>query len=159
MTSGGAPSLRVAVNLSASQLRHGDLPDTVRQVLAETQRRFLPVEDTFESYYLQAQYRFRPGWSALARYDALFADIDDHDGSATARQTGLPRHRFYAKDLAFGLRWEFARCWLIAAEYHDIDGGTAWLSPFDNPGIKTRPLRAVRDGHWDLLAVMLSHRF
>ena len=49
-----------------------------------TARDFL-VNNTSESYYLQAQYRFAPGWSALARYDALFANADDHDGSATAR--------------------------------------------------------------------------
>ena len=64
---------------------------------------------------------------------------------------GLPRHRFFAKDLTFGLRWEFAQNWLIAAEYHNIHG-TAWLSPIDNPGNNF-------DGHWDLLAVMLSYRF
>jgi hypothetical protein len=53
---------------------------------------------------------------------------EDHDGSATARLTGLPRHRFYAKDLTFGVRWEFLDDWLVAAEYHNIDG-TGWLSP------------------------------
>ncbi len=123
-----------------------------------TARDFL-LDDTAESYYLQAQYRFAPGWSAIARYDAFFANADDHDGSATARGLGLPRHRFYAKDLTVGLRWEFARDWLIAAEYHNIDG-TGWLSPIDNPGINDPALaRAVSDGHWDLLAVMLSYRF
>jgi len=118
--------------------------------LDRTARDFL-VNNTSESYYLQAQYRFAPGWSALARYDAFFANADDHDGSATARGLGLPRHRFFAKDLTFGLRWEFAQNWLVAAEYHNIDG-TGWLSPIDNPGNNF-------DGHWDLLAVMLSYRF
>jgi len=116
-------------------------------------------ENTSESYYLQVQYRFAPKWSALARYDALFANADDHDGSATARATGLPRHRFYAKDLTFGLRWEFLDDWLVAAEYHNIDG-TAWLSPIDNPGINNPArVREVSDGHWDLFALMFSYRF
>jgi hypothetical protein len=117
------------------------------------------VETTTENYYVQAQYRFAAGWSALARYDALFTNIDDHDGSAKARLTGLPRHRFFAKDLTFGLRWEFLEDWLVAAEYHNIDG-TAWLSPVDNPGINN-PARAreVSDGHWDLFTLMFSYRF
>jgi hypothetical protein len=117
------------------------------------------VENTSESYYLQAQYRFAPGWSALARYDALFINIDDHDGSASARVSRLPRHRFFAKDLTFGLRWEFADDWLVAAEYHNIDG-TAWLSPVDNPGINDFAVaRDVSDGHWDLFTMMFSYRF
>ncbi len=117
------------------------------------------LEQTSESYYLQAEYRFAPSWSAIARYDALFADSDDHDGSATARATGLPRHRFFAKDLTFGLRWEFLDDWLVAAEYHNVDG-TAWLSPVDNPGINDPArVREVSDGHWDLFTLMFSYRF
>jgi len=116
------------------------------------------VNNTSESYYFQAQYRFALGWSALARYDALFFNADDHDGSATARGLDLPRHRFFAKDLTFGLRWEFAQNWLVAAEYHNIDG-TGWLSPIDNPGINIPPARGVSEGHWDLFTLMFSYRF
>lgn len=72
----------------------------------------------------------------------------------TAALTGLPRHRFFAKDLTFGLRWEFARDWLVAAEYHNVYG-TAWLSPVDNPELNLNG----GDGHWDLFALMLSFRF
>ncbi len=68
--------------------------------------------------------------------------------------TGLPRHRFFAKDLTFGLRWEFARDWLVAAEYHNVYG-TGWLSPVDNPELNLNG----GDGHWDLFALMLSFRF
>ncbi|MGH8509562.1 MAG: hypothetical protein ACREVH_12725 [Gammaproteobacteria bacterium] len=111
-------------------------------------------ENTTESYYFQAEYRFMPRWSALARYDVFYGNADDHDGSAMARVTGLPRYRFFAKDLTFGLRWEFASDWLIAAEYHNVHG-TGWLSPVDNPQLDSDG----GDGHWDLLAVMLSYRF
>jgi hypothetical protein len=31
------------------------------------------LENTSESYFLQAQHRFAPGCSAFARYDAFFA--------------------------------------------------------------------------------------
>jgi hypothetical protein len=117
------------------------------------------LDNTAESYYLQAQYRFAPRWSAIARYDALFANSDDHDGSATARGTGLPRYRFYAKDLTFGLRWEFLDDWLVAAEYHNVDG-IAWLSPIDNPDLNNPArVRETNDGHWDLFALMFSYRF
>ncbi|MGH8584126.1 MAG: hypothetical protein ACREWG_15395 [Gammaproteobacteria bacterium] len=117
------------------------------------------IDNTSESYYLQAQYRFAPEWTALARYDAFFLNADDHDGSAMARGTGLPRYRFFAKDLTFGLRWEFVQNWLIAADYHNIHG-IGWLSPVDNPGINNPLLaRAVSDGHWDLFTLMLSYRF
>ncbi|MDQ3563739.1 MAG: OprO/OprP family phosphate-selective porin [Pseudomonadota bacterium] len=141
----------VRLNIDRSGIFPGLPPDPVA-------REFL-VNNTAESYYLQAQYRFAPEWSAFARYDALFANADDHDGSATARGFGLPRHRFFAKDLTFGLRWEFAQNWLVAAEYHNIHG-TAWLSPIDNPGINDPArVREVSDGHWDLFTLMFSYRF
>ena len=111
-------------------------------------------ENTAENYYLQAQYRFTPRWSALLRYDVFHANVDDRDGRDTAALTGRPRHRFFAKDLTFGLRWEFARDWLVAAEYHNVYG-TAWLSPVDNPELNLNG----GDGHWDLFALMLSFRF
>ncbi len=111
-------------------------------------------EATTENAYVQVQYRFAPRWSALARYDSFATDIDDRDGSARARLTGLPRHRFFAKDLTFGARWEFARDWLVAAEYHNIHG-TAWLSTVDNPMLDSDG----GDGHWDLFTLMLSYRF
>ncbi len=160
-----APLVSAQVNLeewsfTAEYLRQGVRRTGIFPVLPPdpVSRKFL-LDNTAESYYLQAQYRFAPRWSAIARYDALFTNADDHDGSATARATGLPRHRFFAKDLTFGLRWEFLDDWLVAAEYHNIDG-TAWLSPVDNPGINNpAQAREVSDGHWDLFTLMFSYRF
>jgi len=114
----------------------------------------IPIENTSEVYYVQAQYRFAPRWSALLRYDAFFVNIDDRDGRDTASLIGLPRHRFFAKDITFGLRWEFAQNWLIAAEYHSVNG-TAGLSTADNPELNL----GGGDPHWDLFALMLSFRF
>jgi hypothetical protein len=74
---------------------------------------------------------FASRWSGLLRYDSFFANVDDRDARDTASLTGLPRHRFFAKDLTFGLRWEFARDWLVAAECHNVYG-TGWLSAVDN---------------------------
>jgi hypothetical protein len=160
-----APVVSAQVNLeewsfTAEYVRRGVRRTGIFPVLPPDPvgRKFL-LDNTDENYYVQVQYRFAPEWTAIARYDALFANVDDHDGTATARATGLPRHRFFAKDLTFGLRWEFADDWLVAAEYHNIDG-TAWLSPIDNPGINDPArVREVSDGHWDLFALMFSYRF
>lgn len=113
-----------------------------------------PSRNTAETFYLQAQYRFAPAWSALLRYESFVADVGDRDGSRTSAQTGLPRHRFFSNDIVAGLRWEFARDWLIAAEYHNIDG-TALLSTVDNPELNL----GGGDRHTNLFAVILSYRF
>jgi hypothetical protein len=112
------------------------------------------VENTSESFYVQTEYRFIPSWTAMLRFDAFFADIDDRSGERSSELTGLPRHRFFAKDITFGLRWEFARNFLIAADYHKVYG-TAWLSPVDNPDFAS----GGGDAHWDLFTLMVSFRF
>lgn len=72
-----------------------------------------------------------------------------------ARQTGQPRHNFFAKDITFGLRWEFARNFLFAADYHRVYG-TGWLSRIDNPQLLQS---SGGDANWDLFTVMFSYRF
>ncbi|MGR8932114.1 MAG: hypothetical protein ACU836_15895 [Gammaproteobacteria bacterium] len=119
----------------------------------------LVQKNTSESFYVQTQYRFMPEWSALIRYDSFTANIDDRDGkrtSAALRSFGLnvPEHSLYARDLTFGLRWEFLPNWLLASEYHSV-WGTAWLSADDNPNVAFRP----GPERWDLFSIMLSYRF
>jgi hypothetical protein len=114
----------------------------------------IAVRNASESFYLQSEYRFAPGWTALLRYDAFFANLDDPSGKRSARLTGLPRRLFYARDFTAGLRCEFAPNWLASAEYHRVHGA-AWLSPIDNRNLP-------RDGgeeSWNLFALMLSWRF
>lgn len=112
------------------------------------------VKNTSESFYLQAQYRFLPDWSALLRFDHFTLNIDDRGGDKLSQITGLPKHSFYARDLTVGLRWEFMRHWLLVSEYHSV-WGTAWLSPADNSDLaqRTGPER------WDMFTMMLSFRF
>ena len=114
----------------------------------------IPISNTSESFYVQSEYRFARSWSALLRFDAFFANIHDRSGTKTSQLTGLPRQRFFAKDLTFGLRWEFARNFLLAADYHRVYG-TAWLSPQDNPDFAN----GVEDPNWDLFTLMVSFRF
>ncbi|MGZ8162814.1 MAG: hypothetical protein ACXW04_07915 [Methylobacter sp.] len=114
----------------------------------------IALENTSESFYVQAQYRFTQDWSALLRYDSFTANVNDRSGNHSAAMTGLPKHRFYSRDLTAGLRWEFVRNWLIVGEYHSV-WGTGLVSSVDNPDLNQRngPER------WDMFSMMLSYRF
>ncbi|QSA96162.1 hypothetical protein [Methylococcus sp. EFPC2] len=113
-----------------------------------------PLSNTTESFYVQGEYRVASNWTAVLRYDEFHVNRDDPNGKTGSALTGLPRHRFYAKDVTVGARWEFVRDWLIAAEYHHIDG-TAWLSTEDNPSLA----RGGGSADWDMLTLMMSYRF
>ncbi len=157
----GLPSgnIKAFYPLASAQLNLEDWSFTGEYGQVTTERSgYLPggrtVENTSESFYVQAQYRFMEGWSSLLRYDSFIADIDDRDGSHNSALTGLPKHSFYARDLTLGLHWEFVQNWLLVSEYHSV-WGTAWLSSADNPGLglKTGPER------WDMFSFMVSYRF
>jgi hypothetical protein len=105
---------------------------------------------TGQSGYLQGLYRFNGRWQGLVRYDVLYADRDDRDGSAYAAATGRPAHSRFARDLTVGLRWEPAPNWLLSTEFHSVDG-TAWLAAQDNPQPTQR--------RWQLFAAQLAFRF
>gem|GEM_PF-52877 len=115
-----------------------------------------------ESYYFQGEYRFTPKWEGILRYDALFTDRSDRNGSDwvaenPARRHGLEHSRF-AKDITVGLRWNVTPAFMLRAEYHYVNG-TAWLSGLDNPiDLRTgRPFDT--DQHWHLFAIQASYRF
>lgn len=117
---------------------------------------FLPVaqKNTSENFYVQGEYRFTQAISGVLRYDVFHVDRNDRDGKALSRLTGLPAHQFYARDLTTGIRWEFAHNFLLAADYHYING-TAWLNTTDNPDL----LSGGGDSSWNLFTTMLSFRF
>lgn len=100
-----------------------------------------------ESYYIQGEYRFSPKWEGILRYDVLYADRSDRDGS----RNPIPHSRF-AKDITVGLRWNITPEFMLRAEYHHVNG-TGWLSRLDNP--------VARDleQHWDLFAIQGAYRF
>jgi len=107
---------------------------------------------TGESYYLQAEYRFANDWVAIVRYDALYNDRDDRSGNKFQAATGYPAYIQFAKDWTFGLRYYVNPSFLIAAEYHYING-TAWLPIQDNPD------SFDLDQRWHLFALMAGFRF
>ncbi|MCP5419668.1 MAG: hypothetical protein H6970_04750 [Gammaproteobacteria bacterium] len=114
---------------------------------------FLPDTDfTGQSYYLQGTYKFAPRWEGLLRYDVLYWDTDDRDGSKFAELTGLPAHSRFSKDWTVGLRWDVTPSFMLRAEFHYIDG-TGWLSELENPG------RLDTDRYWNLFAILASFRF
>lgn len=108
-----------------------------------------------ESYYFQGEYRFTPRLEGIVRYDVLYTDRSDRDGSHWAAQSsarqGLEHTRF-AKDITVGLRWNVTPEFMLRAEYHHVNG-TGWLSRLDNP----TPTDTVQ--HWDLYSILASYRF
>ena len=113
--------------------------------------------NTSENFYVQGEYRFATDFSAVLRYDVLHLNRDDRDGKKMSQMTGglVPSYRFYARDLTAGIRWEFAKNFLLAADYHYVNG-TAWLNEKDNPDLATDP---NGPSHFSLLTAMLSLRF
>ncbi len=128
------------------------------------QRAFFEDDSTSESYYGQITYRPNDTWEAVARYDVLYANEDDRDGSglqtsifnATQGAIEVPGHVTFAKDWMVGLRYNITRDLMVRTEYHRVFG-TGWLSGLDN----ATPLEELRHsrGNWDIFAVLLSYRF
>jgi hypothetical protein len=104
-----------------------------------------------ESWYLQGSYQFLPQLQATLRYDVIYMDKDDRNGSRAAA-FGLPNHIAYANDWMFGLRWDITPAWMLRAEYHRVHG-TAWLSQADNID------RQLTVQDWNLYGLQLSFRF
>jgi hypothetical protein len=111
----------------------------------------LDKNTTIEAYYLQALWRFAPRWQALARYDALYLDTQDRNGTAFSSATTLPAAQRYARDWTTGLRYEPNSAWSLFAEIHHVDGG-AWLSKLDNPPANLK-------NSWDILLLQAAWHF
>ncbi|NTU63519.1 MAG: hypothetical protein HGB05_08970, partial [Chloroflexi bacterium] len=105
-----------------------------------------------QSYYLQAQYRFKEDLEAIVRYDVLYNNRDDKSGQKYQALTGKPNYSQFAKDWTFGLRYYYNPSLLIAAEYHFVNG-TAWLPVQDNPDPSSLEQR------WHLFSLAASYRF
>lgn len=114
---------------------------------------FLP-QKTFplESYYLQAVYRFTPRWDLLLRYDAIFIDRDDQNGSDATPGLEPSGAGNFARDWTVGLGWQPTPSLLFRTELHLIDGN-AWLPAQDNPDPADQARR------WKLFMFQASYRF
>lgn len=107
---------------------------------------------TGESYYLQAEYRFQENWKAILRYDVMYNDRNDKSGKKFQAETGYPGYFQYAKTWTFGFRHSVNPSFLIAAEYHYVNG-TAWLPIQDNPNFNDWEQR------WSIFSLAASFRF
>jgi hypothetical protein len=106
---------------------------------------------TGESYYVQWAVRLAHAWEFMARYDALYSDRQDRDGSQFEQETGRPGHTRFAKDFTVGLRWDVTDWAMLRAEFHNVDG-TAWITMLDNdvPDLQR---------YWNLFALQAAFRF
>lgn len=100
------------------------------------------------STYGQVAYRYRDV-QASAYYSVNYLDRDDKEGRALVLR-GQPAHGAWLKDLAFTVRADFNRHWLLKGEVHWFDG-TANLSPAENPD----PL----EQDWTLFAIKTTVHF
>jgi hypothetical protein len=105
---------------------------------------------TGESYYIQGAYRFAEGWESYLRYDVVYLDRDDPNGTKYAATTGGPAYSQFAKDITAGVRWDVTPSIMLRAEYHRIKG-TYWTSDLENQGNTSE--------YWDLFAVSAAYRF
>jgi len=112
----------------------------------------LPDNDIVgEGYYAQAIYRLDPHWEAVLRYDVLYHDRDDRDGTEFKAETGFPANLQFAKDWTVGLRYNITSSLMVRAEYHGVYG-TGWVSIRDNDP-------SMVDKQWDIFALLVSYRF
>lgn len=121
-------------------------------------RGFQPVrpdlKQTSEGYYAQLTYRPRQPLELMLRYEEGFANRDDRDGQALARQSQglLPSYAASSRILSLGLRWDLSRHWMLRTEYQRHIGSFI-LSEIENPNL------LEQDKHWDLFAVQAAFRF
>lgn len=114
--------------------------------------RILDEVNILESYYLQASYRFIRDWDFLFRYEELYLDRADRDGSKVNLLFGRPKFKHWAKDFTLGVGWQASPSLSFRGEWHTVTGA-AWLSSQDNPvlGDLTK--------HWNLYLLQASYRF
>jgi len=114
------------------------------------------TDNTTEAWYIQATRRLGNGWQGYLRYDVLYYDKEDKDGTNFAGNPfvavlGFPDHSRFARDWVVGLRKDVG-AWTVSGELHRVYG-TAWLSLQDNPV----PRALVR--RWNMFLLQAAWRF
>ena len=115
---------------------------------------FPDTDRVAEGYYVQGVLRPNASLELVARYAEGYFDRGDRDGSELAIASGgmLPSSVAFSKILTAGLRWEFARNWLLRAEYQR-HAGNFILSARENKF----PSDYARN--WHLFAILGAFRF
>lgn len=118
-----------------------------------TQNRTVVLHSISDGWYLQSQYRFKPQWELLLRYESALSDKNDPDGKDfAAKYPGQQAFSRYSHDWVAGLRYDVNASFMVRAELHHIKG-TNWLSSLENPV----PGDIVRN--WNMLMLLGSYRF
>ncbi|MEA1987677.1 MAG: hypothetical protein U9N57_00550 [Pseudomonadota bacterium] len=110
----------------------------------------LPLEATTEGYYLQAEWFFQPDLTALIRYEELFLQSDDRDGSESQRENDL--YHGYGKGLTLGLSWDVATDWRLIGQV-STNEGTVWLPHYE--GLDNEETKK----YWKNYMLQLSYQF
>ena len=107
-------------------------------------------QTTSEAFYLQSEWFFRENMSALVRYEELYLDADDRDGSDKPR--AADSYYAYGKGLTFGLSWDFQESWRLVGQV-GINEGTVWLP------VSLQDEQAVLKRDWNTYMLQLSYQF
>lgn len=110
------------------------------------------LTDPGEGYYVDVRTYLPHDVELFVRYDKHIDNTDDPDGTNYEVVYGLPAYYGYSKDWTFGVRWFPSNDWLLAAEYHNVEGAS-WVTPIVAPD----PVNQAK--HWSLFALQLSYRF
>ena len=86
------------------------------------------------------------------RFDRHIGDTDDKNGVSYSQRTGFPAYYANTDDWALGARWFISSNWMLAAEYHWLEGAS-WTTPL----IIRDPVTQQED--WSMFALQLSYRF
>ncbi|ABV38580.1 conserved hypothetical protein [Shewanella sediminis HAW-EB3] len=108
--------------------------------------------DPSVGYYIDLRAYLPNEVELFVRYDKHIDNTDDPDGTNYEAVYGSPAYFGYTKDWTFGARWFPSNDWLLAVEYHDVEGAS-WVTPIVSPD----PLTQAK--HWSLFALQLSYRF
>jgi hypothetical protein len=112
---------------------------------------YLDQDTTIEAYYLQALWRFAPNWHSIVRYDTIYLDKADRNGTVFSAASGFPASQRYARDWTTGVRYDPVPAWSFFAELHHING-SAWLSKLTNMPATTQP-------KWNMFAIQATYHF
>ncbi|WP_076414274.1 hypothetical protein [Shewanella sp. UCD-KL12] len=108
--------------------------------------------ETGVGYYLDLRAYLPHEVEIFVRFDKHIDNSDDPDGKYYEATTGFPAYFGYTNDWTFGARWFLNNDWLLAAEYHQVEGAS-WVTPIVAPDPTTQ------SKYWSMFALQLSYRF
>lgn len=108
--------------------------------------------DSGLGYYLDLRAYLPSEVELFVRFDRHIDDDNDSDGKKSEASTGLPAYFGYTNDWTLGARWFLNNDWLLATEYHHVEGAS-WVTPIVAPDPSTQ------SKNWSMFALQLSYRF